>query len=102
MYEVNGIELSSSEYNELVMLSEAAERGDNPDEIANARLLDKETNAFNASTVQTYLSLHGHRFGVRPPNLWRFSLHRDNPARVGFRVRLRQTHDRRRSARKVR
>ena len=59
MYEVNGIELSSSEYNELVMLSEAAERGDNPDEIANARLLDKETNAFNASTVQTYLSLHG-------------------------------------------
>lgn len=59
MYEAYGIELSSSEYSELVVLSEAAERGESPDEIANARLLDKETNAFNASTVQTYLSLHG-------------------------------------------
>lgn len=58
MYEVYGIELSSSEYSELVVLSEAAERGESPDEIANARLLDEDTNAFNASTVQTYLSLH--------------------------------------------
>lgn len=59
MYEVNGIELSSSEYSELLVLSEAVERGESPDEIANARLLDEDTNAFNASTVQTYLSLHG-------------------------------------------
>lgn len=60
MHEANGIELSSSEYKELAMLCKAAERGENVDEIANARLLDEDTNVFDQSAVQTYLSLHGH------------------------------------------
>ena len=58
MYEVNGQDISTLEFDELKFLisCDASEVC----ELANSRLLDKETNAFNSDVVFIYKQLQSH------------------------------------------
>lgn len=57
MHEVNGVDLTSSEYEELKRLVEECDDSSEFVENVNARLLDAETNTFNADLAAIHVSL---------------------------------------------